>query len=498
MMVKPIIVGVGQQIFRPETVEQIVGPFDAMRLVVEAAAADAGVPDLGAKADALHVVNMFSWSPKDAPTSLAEKLGANPKIKEYTAIGGNTPQWLVNRAADNLAAGKCRLAVLAGCEVMHSLRLAGRAGVDIGAFSESINIPMVGIQRDGTLDVEMSHGADLPVRIYPLLETALRAKQGLSVEEHRQRLGRFGEACSQVADQNPYAWFPIARTAEDIITPTAKNRMLGYPYTRYLNSELYVDQAAAVIVTTPEVARELGIPESKWVYVHGGQDAHDSWFVSHRPDLADSPAIKATVEDSLAQADRSLDEMAFFDFYSCFPVMPFLTQHVLGIPDSDPRPRTLTGGLPFFGGPGNNYVMHSIAEVVLRCRREQEKFGMVTSNGYYATKHGVGVYGATPPNREWSRTSPEDFQKQLSLPADLEIDLEPTSRFVVDAYTIWHDRQGEPEYGILCGHTEAGKRAWARTPSDPSLFKAMMAEEWVGKTGMVRGRQGSANVVDFS
>ena len=66
----------------------------------------------------------------------------------------------------------------------------------------------------------------------------------------------------------------------------------------------------------------------------------DSWFVSHRPDLADSPAIKATVEDSFAQGELSLREMAFFDFYSCYPVMPFLTQHVLGIADSDPRPRT--------------------------------------------------------------------------------------------------------------------------------------------------------------
>lgn len=497
-MVKPIIVGVGQHTFRPETVEQIVGPFDAMKLVVESACNDAGVADLARRADALHVVNMFSWSPKDAPTTLAEKLGANPAIKEYTAIGGNTPQWLVNRAADNLAAGKCKIAVLAGCEVMHSLRLAGRSGVDIGAFSEAISIPMVGIQRDGTLDVEMSHGADLPVRIYPLLETALRAKQKLSLEAHRQRLGQFGESFSKVASQNPYAWFPVARTAEEIVTVTPKNRMLGYPYTRYLNSELYVDQAAAVIVTTPETAKELGIPESKWVYVHGGQDAHDSWFVSHRPDLADSPAIKATVSDSLAQAERSLDEIAFFDFYSCFPVMPFLTQHVLGIPDSDPRPRTLTGGLPFFGGPGNNYVMHSIAEVVERCRREPDKFGMVTSNGYYATKHGVGVYGASAPTRDWARTTPEEFQKQLTLPADMAIDLEPSGRFTVDAYTIWHDRQGEPEQGILCGHTEQGKRAWGRTPVDPQLFQAMMTQEWVGKIGTVRRREGSANIVDFS
>ena len=157
----------------------------------------------------------------------------------------------------------------------------------------------------------------------------------------------------------------------------------------------------------------------------------------------------------------------------------------------------MTGGLPFFGGPGNNYVMHSIAETVNRCRQHPSQFGMVTSNGYYATKHSVGIYGAREPIREWSRTSPEVFQNQLPLPPDLVIDHEPSGRFIVDAYTIWHDRQGEPELGILCGRTEAGKRAWARTPADPTLFWAMMSEEWVGKTGHVRGREGSANIVDF-
>ena len=107
IMVKPIIVGVGQRLFRPETVAEFVAPFDAMKLVVETAALDAGVPGIESRADALHVVNMLGWRSKDPPTSLAEKIGAHPKIKEYTAIGGNTPQWLVNRAADNLAAGKC-------------------------------------------------------------------------------------------------------------------------------------------------------------------------------------------------------------------------------------------------------------------------------------------------------------------------------------------------------------------------------------------------------
>jgi acetyl-CoA C-acetyltransferase len=497
-MTKAVLIGVAQEIRRPESVDQFCHPFDFMARVIRSAAEDAGSDQLLSAADSLHIVNMFSWTPKDAPRGVAEKLGISPKTQEYTAIGGNSPQWLVNRVADNMAQGKTEVAILAGCEVMHSLRLAGKAGVDLGAFAESVEIPMVGIQKDGTLPVEMDHQADLPIRIYPILETALRAKEHRSVEEHRLRLGQWGESCSKVACSNPYAWFPIERSADEVITPTPRNRMLGYPYTRQLNSELYVDQAAAVILATPAAARRLGVPESKWVYLHGGQDAHDHWFVSHRPDLSTSPAIKACVEASLAQAQRRLDEVSFFDFYSCFPVMPFLAQHMLGMADEDPRPRTLTGGLPFFGGPGNNYVMHAIAEAVVRCRANPTQMGMVTANGYYATKHGVGLYSCVEPRSDWTRTPPSTFQDSLELGPEMEIDLQPSGSFRVEGYTIWHDRQGEPEFSILVGRTEAGKRAWGTTARDGDLSRAMMKEEWVGKVGKVTGRLGSANLVDFA
>ena len=104
----------------------------------------------------------------------------------------------------------------------------------------------------------------------------------------------------------------------------------------------------------------------------GGQDATDIWFISERKDIADSPAIKASVMDALRQAQLTLENVRFFDFYSCFPCMPHLHRLVLGIEHFDPRPMTLTGGLPYFGAPGSNYVMHSIAEVVDRCRIEPE------------------------------------------------------------------------------------------------------------------------------
>ena len=38
----------------------------------------------------------------------------------------------------------------------------------------------------------------------------------------------------------------------------------------------------------------------------------------------------------------------------------------LGIDGDDPRGLTLTGGLPYFGGPGNSYSLHGIAETVCR------------------------------------------------------------------------------------------------------------------------------------
>ena len=160
---------------------------------------------------------------------------------------------------------------------------------------------------------------------------------------------------------------------------------------------------------------------------------------------------------------------------------------------------TLTGGLPYFGGPGNNYSMHAIAEAIARCRRNRETFGLITALGYYSTKHSVGIYSGKEPSDRWSRTTPKDFQAQLSLPAPVKADPEPVGTIKVDAYTLWHDREGQPEYSIIRGTTQAGHRAWAQTPKeDRDVMEAMMREEWVGRSGKIIGRQGRVNLVEFT
>jgi acetyl-CoA C-acetyltransferase len=501
----PIIVGVGQMIHKSD---DFLHPLHAMKAAVKRAADDAKCNNLIDSADALYVVNIFTWNYRKAPRALAELLDINPALKEYTTIGGDTPQWLVNRVADRIASGKNEVSILAGCEVMHSVKCAQAAGIPPKGFRDSFVDPtpkgkasegiIIGNERFGNNDFELDHFMDMPVRIYPLIENALRAKEGLTIEQQLKNLGKFGEFFSAVAARNPYAWSRDALTATQVITPSSRNRMISFPYTKLLNANMFVDQAAAIIMTTPQKARALGIPEEKWVYIHGGQDAHDIWFISERPDIADSPAINACVQDALQQAKITLEDISFFDFYSCFPCMPHLYRLVLGVEHTDPRPMTLTGGLPYFGGPGSNYVMHSIAEAINRCRIEPGKFGLITSNGWYCTKHSAGIYSCRKPAKIWERTPSVLFQQQLALPQSLKIDQSPSGSFLVDSYTVWFDRQGEAEAGLLMGRTESGKRALAHTPEgNKYLLHAMMQDEWIGKCGNVIGQKGKINVVDF-
>ena len=63
-------------------------------------------------------------------------------------------------------------------------------------------------------------------------------------------------------------------------------------------------------------------------------------------------------------------------------------------------------GLPYHGGPGNNYSTHAIACMVERLRARPGASGVVTGVGWYLTKHSVGVYSSAPAERAMSSTKP--------------------------------------------------------------------------------------------
>src|SRR5439155_27112090 len=164
---------------------------------------------------------------------------------------------------------------------------------------------------------------------------------------------------NKVAVANPYAWFRTPMTAAEIREATPDNRMVGFPYTKAMNSNWDLDQAAALVICSAGAAEACGVPRDRTVFLHAGTDAHDTPLVSNRDNLWSSPAIAAAGRKLFELAGAGVDDLAHADLYSCFPSAVQISANALGL--SQGRPLTVTGGLTFAGGPLNNYVTHSIA-----------------------------------------------------------------------------------------------------------------------------------------
>jgi acetyl-CoA C-acetyltransferase len=183
----------------------------------------------------------------------------------------------------------------------------------------------------------------------------------------------------------------------------------------------------------------------------------------------------------LAGAD--IDDVAHIDLYSCFPCTVQIGAHELGLAIDDPgRPLTVTGGLAFAGGPGNNYVSHSIAAMAGRLRADPGSIGLVTGIGWYLTKHAVGLWSTTPPPRGFAHDSPQDEVDALPQRA-------PASDFegdaTVETYTVIHQRDGDAQSGIVSLLTDDGARAWA-TVTDPDTLADLEIEEGCGRQARLR------------
>lgn len=507
----PVLVGVGQAVDRgpPETA---LGPLAMLHRVSQLAGEDAGIPvDTLATLDTLAVVGFTVDAPTRArrfplprianpPGALAAALGAKPATSIYTHMGGNTPQALVAWASDRIAAGQSDVCLLAGCEYLGSLRKRAKAGLDLsmyGDFGAETTAERWGDPRPGSSAYEERHGLDRPIAFYPLFENALRAKLGRGLEEHARALGALFGPFSARAAANPYAWFPTARSAEEIAFPGPSNRMVAFPYPKYLNAVIEVDQAAALLLMSAAAADRLGVPQDRRIYPLGAAEANEVWYASERAEFTSAPAIALAGAAALEMAGCSLEEIGPLDIYSCFPSAVQIACAALGVPLDRRGGLTLTGGLPYFGGPGNNYSMHAIAELAMRLRSEGGR-GLITANGWYLTKHAIGVYGAEPPARPWRRDPEAVAARQAAIDAERGPELVEAPKeglATVETYTVLHDRDG-PERGIIVGRDAQGRRFIANLPPDPATLAVFEAKEGAGRRGRVRAGADGVNLFE--
>ncbi|HEV2690239.1 MAG TPA: acetyl-CoA acetyltransferase [Bryobacteraceae bacterium] len=498
----PVIVGAAQITDTSTPPAQARSPLDLMADVARAAAADAGPGHALLRAlDSLVVVRMFSDStPRfkspfgrvaNPPWSVAQRIGTAPRELVYTPGGGNMPQVTLNRACERIARGESTVALLTGAEALRTELAAKRAGLQLDWNEDAPAAPEEwGGHRFGFSEHEAAHGMRAAINMYPLFEQAIRGLRGRSIQAHASALGCLFAPFAAVAHENPLATRRQGYTAEQIATTTEENPIIGFPYTKLMTASAYVDQAAAVLVCSAAKADELGVPPSKRVYLHGCAEGHDHWYVTERANLHSSPAIRRVATRTFNMAEKTLADVTCFDLYSCFPSAVEITCQEIGLPEDDPRDFTVTGGLPYFGGPGNNYVMHSIAEMVHRLRRQPGTFGLVTANGNYVTKHAFGLYSTTPLTRPWQREDPNILQRELDQLPKAPFNEKPNGAATIETYAVIHSKSG-PELGIIVGRLKENEtRFIANTPSDPALLTDLETRDALGLPGTVQSTDG--------
>jgi acetyl-CoA C-acetyltransferase len=281
--------------------------------------------------------------------------------------------------------------------------------------------------------------------------------------------GRMMAPMTEVAAANPYAWRRAVRTPEELVEG---NRFVGWPYTRNTVAVMEVDQAAAVILVSSSLADRLGVPLERRVYLRGWAYAEDTWEVAARPALGSSQAIGAAAEAAFARAGLGLDDMDALDLYSCFAIALRQACDAIKLDPLERRGLTVTGGLPYAGGPASDYVLHSTATMA-GLLRAQSGHGLVTGVGMHLTKHTYAVWSSEPGGRLG------DGVPVFTASGVPVVDAYEGGA-VVAGYTVAHGRDGEPEKGILVVDLPGGGRAHAHVV-DRELMGEAMARELVGQ-----------------
>lgn len=489
----PLIVGVAQSVDRTSDPLSAASPLDFLEQVARSAADDSGAANSPLSAiDWMMVIRTFAdsgatfrlpgWNYSNLPRSLAHRLGADPARLTYPHAGGNTPQWAINLFADAIVRGEAEVCLLAGAENMRTAARAQRSGTVLEWTDEpgGPDAEVIGTNDPANTKTEHKHGLSLATTGYALFDNALGHHYGRSPIEHRKALGELMARFSSVAAANPYSIADVARTADEICEPGDDNRYVAYPYTKFLCSNMFVDQAAAVLMMSEEAANRFGIPRDKRVYLQGSAETTEKWFLSDRVNFWSAPAVGVGARAALEQAGCAVTDLDFIDLYSCFASPVQAAADALGIAHDDPRGLTVTGGLVCFGGPGNNYSTHAIAEMATRIRNRRGSRGLVFANGYYLTKHAFGIYSTEPPTEPYRRIDPATYQSEIDTLESPAFDPAPSGEGEIETFTVLFDKAGA-RAAPLFGRLEGNGARFVAQITDPAMAASLVDGAAIGR-----------------
>ena len=494
----PVIIGVGQYSERlGEEAYLGLSPVDLAARAAQIALADAGSQKVAGAIDTIVAIRQFENATPTArapfgrsnnfPRSVGARIGADPEHAVLAVSGGQGPQAAVNEYSARIAAGKADVVLLVGSEAISTVRaLAGKTPVPDWSENVAGSLDDRGFGLTGLITLQqILHGLVGAPNIYALFENARRGRLALSRDDYaRREMGELFARFTKVAATNPHAASRKVQTADDLVTVTESNRMIAEPYRRSMVARDQVNEAAAVIVTSVGRARAMEIAEENWISLHGSADLRERDLLD-RADLSSSPAAILACEAALACAGIGVADVALFDLYSCFPIAVSNILDGLGLSADDPRGFTVTGGLPYFGGAGNNYSMHAIAEMVTKLRAAPGEYGLVGANGGVMSKYSVGIYSTKP--RPFLPCDNAPLQARINDAPSPPRDFEADGWATVESYTVTYEK-GRAANAIIIGRLEANDtRFLAMAPEGGAeIVQRMVDEDPLGARIFVR------------
>jgi acetyl-CoA C-acetyltransferase len=476
----PVLVGTAAASQRGDDPTQTQPLLDLIARAAEGAASDAGNRDLLRSLDAV-IVPRGSWSLPNVPGALAASLGS-PKAHSIVAELGILQTTLFARAAGAIASGTADVVLVAGGETKwRELRATigsiDLASVDAGGASDAAPEPDEYVRPDGMIIAreEVNAGLVTAVSHYSMIENALRAAAGQTLDAHAVEVAELWSRFNAVAVANPDAWNRTPMSADQIREPSPKNRPLAFPYNKWHNSQWNVDQAAALVLCSVEAARRFGISEDRWVFPHAIAESQLMVPVSQRAQIHRSPGFAIAGARALDAAGIGVADIAHVDLYSCFPAAVRVQVAELGLDPS--RQLTVTGGMTFGGGPLNNYVLQSTTRMAHVLRDDPGSIGLVTAISGMITKQGVSLWSTRPPESGYRGVDVTDevAAHMPVVPTAAPDDADAT----IATYTVLFGEDGPAKAAAVVDRGD-GTRSVA-TSEDREMAQRMVTEEMAGR-----------------
>ena len=443
-MNRPVLVGIGVATQREDEPARAMEPLDLMLTAVRNAGADASPEAARLLACVGRIgVPKGRWRYHNPGGEIARAIGADRAVSLLASVGV-LQQTLIGDACRAIADGEVDTALVVGGDAGYRILRAQIHGVRAEERQQD-DAPDVLLSPQDELrhPAELRAGMKMPVGLYAIMESAYRARNGWSVDDHRDRLAAMYSRFSDIASGNSHAWNRRRIDAQTIRNASDRNAMQAFPYTKLHCSTWNVDQAGALLFCSAARADELRIPHDKRIYPRASAESNHMAQVSARADLAACPGAGIAGRAALEAAELAIADIDLVELYTCFPVAVETYAAELGLPLT--RDLTVTGSMAFAGGPYNNYVIQATCRMAELLREGRGRHGLVSSVSGVLTKQGFGLWSTEPSRSGFAvRDVSDDVARSVGARRVVE---SATGRGTIAGYTVVYER-GKPPRGV--------------------------------------------------